>query len=163
MVHSSLTRGGIAVERMNGDDSYVAKLREMLDRYSPTSPQLPKRYYRAAGKIADGAWFVIREQTLRFSWIKDVETKRPFYFRGLNWYMDRVTELVHDDIDAYRTFLAVIHMVKPPFALLTPVMIARVIGKWMWTKLRGRKTLIERNYAPTPELPSAGVPVTPRA
>ena len=27
MVHSSLTRGGIAVERMNGDDSYVAKLR----------------------------------------------------------------------------------------------------------------------------------------
>ena len=27
MVHSSLTRGGIAVERMNGDDAYVAKLR----------------------------------------------------------------------------------------------------------------------------------------
>lgn len=27
MVHSSLTRGGIAVERMNGDDSYVARLR----------------------------------------------------------------------------------------------------------------------------------------
>jgi hypothetical protein len=27
MVHSSLSRGGIAVERMNGDDAYVAKLR----------------------------------------------------------------------------------------------------------------------------------------
>lgn len=27
MVHSSLTRGGIAIERMNGDDAYVARLR----------------------------------------------------------------------------------------------------------------------------------------
>jgi cell wall-associated NlpC family hydrolase len=27
MVHSSLTRGGVAVERMSGDDPYVAKLR----------------------------------------------------------------------------------------------------------------------------------------
>jgi gamma-D-glutamyl-L-lysine dipeptidyl-peptidase len=27
MVHSSLTRGGIAIERMNGDDAYVAKLK----------------------------------------------------------------------------------------------------------------------------------------
>lgn len=141
----------------------VAQLRDLMERYAPTSPQLPKRYYRAAAKIADGAWFVIREQTLRFSWIKDVEKKRPFYFRALNWYMDRVTELVHDDIDTYRTFLAVIHMVKPPFALLTPVMMARVLGKWAWTKLRGRKTLIERNYAPMPELASSAVPVTPRA
>lgn len=141
----------------------VAQLRDAMQRYAPTSPQLPKRYFRAAGKIADGAWFVIREQTLRFSWIKDVEKKRPFYFRGLNWYMDRVTELVHDDIDAYRTFLAVIHMVKPPFALLTPMMIGRVLGKWAWTKLRLRKTLIERNYAPSPELPSSGVPVARRA
>lgn len=28
MVHSSLARGGIAVERMNGDDAYVARLRK---------------------------------------------------------------------------------------------------------------------------------------
>lgn len=141
----------------------AARLRELLQVHAPTSPELIRRYYRAIARIGDHAWFVVREQTLRFPWVKDVEKKRPFYFRALNWYMDRVTELVHDDIDSYRTFLAVIHLVKPPFALLTPVMITRVIGKWAWTRLRMRKTLIQRNYPPTQELPPSGMPVSPRA
>ena len=129
----------------------VATLRELLADHTPTSPHLPKRYYRAVSRIADGAWFVIREQTLRFSWIKDVEKKRPFYFRALNWYMDRVMELVHDDLDSYRKFLAVIHLVKPPMSLLTPPMVLRVMGKWLLTRLAGRRSLIERNYGPAPK------------
>ena len=141
----------------------VARLQELLQRCAPGSPELVKRYFRKIAKIADGAWFVIREQTLRFGWIKDVEKKRPFYFGFLNWYMDRVTELVHDDIASYKTFLAVIHLVKPATALMTPAVIARVIGKWAWTKLRGRKTLIERNYGAAGELPSSGVPLARRA
>lgn len=140
----------------------VARLHDLLKRHAPTSPELVKRYFRAISKIADGAWFVIREQTLRFDWIKDVEKKRPFYFRFLNWYMDRVTELVHDDIESYKKFLAVIHLVKPAGALLTPTVMARVIGKWAWTKLRGRKTLIERNY-PLPAPEPAGIPLARRA
>lgn len=124
----------------------VARLRELLARYEPMSPELPRRYYRAIARIGDRAWFVIREQTLRFSWIKDVASKRPFYFRALNWYMDRTMELVHEDIDAYKKFLAVVHLVKPPMSLLTPAMVLRVVGQWLWTKLRGRKTLIEKNY-----------------
>ncbi|MEI4920887.1 hypothetical protein Q8G81_35615, partial [Klebsiella pneumoniae] len=78
----------------------------------------PRRYYRAIAKMADTAWFVIREQNLRFDWMKDVDKKRPFYFGVLTWYMDRVLELVHDDLDAYREFLAVVHLVKPPSALM---------------------------------------------
>lgn len=124
----------------------VASLRELLQRHSPTSDALVRRYYRSISKIADRAWFVIREQTLRFSWIKDVAQKRPFYFPVLNWYMDRLMELVHDDTESYRKFIAVIHLVKPPLSLLTPPMIVRVVGKWLLTKLAGRKTLIERNY-----------------
>ena len=89
---------------------------------------------------------MIREQTLRFPWVKDVESKRPFYFRALNWYMDRLVELVHDDLASYRKFLAVIHLVKPPLTLMTPPMIVRVIGKWLLTRLQGRQTLIERNF-----------------
>lgn len=140
----------------------VARLRELLQGHAPDSADLVKRYFRAIAKIADSAWFVIREQTLRFDWIKDVEKKRPFYFRFLNWYMDRATELVHDDMNAYRTFLAVIHLVKPATALMTPAMISKIIGKWAWTKLRGRKTLIERNY-PVPAPEPAGLPFARRA
>jgi len=107
--------------------------------------------------MADTAWFVIREQNLRFGWIKDVEKKRPFYFRPLTWYMDRVIELVHDDLDTYREFLAVVHLVKPPSALMRPSVVGRVLGKWARTRLSGQKTLIARNYenrtVPTTEMP----------
>ncbi len=138
----------------------LKEVREMqlaLAKYGAGHPDLARRYFRSISKMADTAWFVIREQNLRFGWIKDVDKKRPFYFRGLTWYMDRVLELVHDDLDTYREFLAVVHLVKPPAALMKPSVAAKVLGKWARTRLSGQKTLIARNYAdrtvPTPPVP----------
>jgi hypothetical protein len=54
--------------------------------------------------------------------------------------------LVHDDLDTYREFLAVVHLVKPPSALMMPKVAGRVLGKWARTRLSGRKTLIAANY-----------------
>ncbi len=128
----------------------LKEVREMqlaLAKYGPGHPDLPRSYYRSIAKMADTAWFVIREQNLRFPWLKDVTKKRPFYFGVLTWYMDRLMELVHDDLDAYREFLAVVHLVKPPAALMTPKIAGRVLGKWARTRLSGRKTLIASNYA----------------
>ncbi len=124
----------------------VREMQLLLARYGAGHPDLPRRYYRRISRMADTAWFVIREQNLRFDWIKDVDSKRPFYFRALTWYMDRVMELVHDDLDTYREFLAVVHLVKPPSALMKPKVAVRVIGKWARTRLAGQKTLIARNY-----------------
>jgi len=124
----------------------VRELQLMLAKYGAGHPDLPRRYYRKISRMANTAWFVIREQNLRFDWIKDVDKKRPFYFRALTWYMDRVTELVHDDLDTYREFLAVVHLVKPPSALMRPKVAGRVIGKWARTRLSGQQTLIARNY-----------------
>ncbi len=130
----------------------VGQLQQLLAKYPAAHPDLPRRYYRAISKAADTAWFVIREQNLRFPWIKDVDKKRPFYFGVLTWYMDRVMELVHDDLDAYRVFLAVVHLVKPPSALMTPRVAGRVLGKWARTRLSGQQTMIARNYEPrTPD------------
>ena len=84
----------------------------LLAKYGAGHAELPRRYYRKISKMADTAWFVIREQNLRFDWIKDVDRKRPFYFGVLTWYMDRVIELLHDDLDTYRELLAVVHLVK---------------------------------------------------
>lgn len=130
----------------------------LLAKLGPGHPDLPRRYYRKIAKMADTAWFVIREQNLRFDWIKDVDAKRPFYFGALTWYMDRVMELVHDDLDAYREFLAVVHLVKPPAALMTPKVAGKVIGKWARTRLSGNKTLIARNYAGR-TVPAVAAPV----
>jgi hypothetical protein len=124
----------------------VREMQLLLARYGPGHRDLPRRYYRTIAKMADTAWFVIREQNLRFDWMKDVDRKRPFYFGVLTWYMDRLLELVHDDIDAYRRFLAVVHLVDPPSALMKPGIAGRVIGKWARTRLSGQKTLIARNY-----------------
>jgi NAD(P)H-flavin reductase/ferredoxin/2-polyprenyl-6-methoxyphenol hydroxylase-like FAD-dependent oxidoreductase len=124
----------------------VREMQLLLAKYGAGHRDLPRRYYRSIAKMADTAWFVIREQNLRFDWMKDVDKKRPFYFRVLTWYMDRLLELVHDDIDAYREFLAVVHLVKPPLALMKPGIASRVIGKWARTRLSGEKTLIARNY-----------------
>lgn len=124
----------------------VREMQQLLAKYGPGHRDLPRRYYRTIAKMADTAWFVIREQNLRFDWMKDVDKKRPFYFGVLTWYMDRLLELVHDDLDAYREFLAVVHLVKPPSALMKPGIAGRVIGKWARTRLSGEKTLIARNY-----------------
>ena len=124
----------------------VREMQLLLAKYDPTHPDLPRRYFRKIAKLADTAWFVIREQNLRFDWLKDVDKKRPFYFGALTWYMDRVMEFVHDDPDTYNEFLAVVHLVKPAAALMTPKVAARVVGKWARTKLSGQKTLIARNY-----------------
>ncbi|MFZ1179490.1 MAG: FAD-binding oxidoreductase [Mycobacterium sp.] len=132
----------------------VREMQILLEKYGPGHAELPRRYYRKISRLADTAWFVIREQNLRFDWLKDVDKKRPFYFHALTWYMDRVMELVHDDPDTYREFLAVVHLVKPPAALMTPKVAARVLGKWARTRLSGQKTLIARNYE-NREVPSA--------
>ncbi|MCV7413174.1 oxygenase [Mycobacterium florentinum] len=124
----------------------VREMQVLLGKYGPDHQDLPRRYYKKIAKLAHTAWFVIREQNLRFDWMKDVDKKRPFYFRILTWYMDRLMELVHDDLDAYREFLAVVHLVKPPLALMTPGVASRVIGKWARTRLSGQKTLIARNF-----------------
>ncbi|KUH68026.1 oxygenase [Mycolicibacterium novocastrense] len=124
----------------------VREMQTLLANHGPGDPELPRRYYRRIAKLADTAWFVIREQNLRFDWVKDVAKKRPFYFRALTWYMDRVMELVHDDPDTYREFLAVVHLVKPPAALMSPRVAGRVLGKWARTRLSGQQTLIARNY-----------------
>ncbi len=124
----------------------VREMQLLLGKYGPGHQDLPRRYYRTIAKMADTAWFVIREQNLRFNWLKDVDKKRPFYFGVLTWYMDRLLELVHDDLDAYRQFLAVVHLVDPPLALMKPGIASRVIGKWARTRLAGQQTLIARNY-----------------
>jgi len=124
----------------------VREMQLLLTKYGAGHRDLPRRYYRRIAKMADTAWFVIREQNLRFDWIKDVDKKRPFYFGVLTWYMDRLLELVHDDLDAYREFLAVVHLVKPPSALMKPGIATRVLAKWARTRLAGEKTLIARNY-----------------
>lgn len=123
------------------------QLRTLLRSGAPRDHAFIRRYYRGVGKLEDLVWFVIREQNLRYPWIKDVKQKRRFYAGAQNWYIDRVIEAMHDNPDLYRLYLTVTHFVAPPTVLFKPAVAARVLGKWALTRLRFRKTLIERNFA----------------
>ena len=122
------------------------ELRKLLRAGLPRDEELVRSYYRNVSRIADRIWLVIREQNLRYAWIKDGARKRPFYFRAHNWYVDRVFELLHDDPQIYRLYLLVTHFVEPPAALLRPGIVARVLAKWLRTRLAFKKTLLQRNF-----------------
>lgn len=123
------------------------ELRDLLRHYCADSEQLVQKYYQRISKISDSVWFVVREQNLRYPWIKDVEKKRPFYFGFLNWYMDRLIELSHSDVAVYKRLLSVTHFVAKPTSLLSPQLFTRAIGKWLGTKMLLRETLIEKNFS----------------
>ncbi|MDO8290286.1 MAG: FAD-binding oxidoreductase [Parvibaculum sp.] len=122
------------------------ELRSLLRAGEPNNVHLVRRYYRRVEKIADRAWFVIREQNLRYPWIKDVEKKRPFYFRLHNWYVDRIFELLHEDADIYRLYLSVTHFIAPPAVLMRPSVLAKVLKAWIKKKISFEPSLIEKNF-----------------
>lgn len=121
-------------------------LRTLLRSGVPRDQSFVRRYYQGIGKIADLVWFVIREQNLRYRWIKDVGKKRRFYAGAQNWYIDRMLEAMHEEPDLYRLYLSVTHFVSPPTVLFKPAVLVQVLGKFLLTRLARRKTLIERNF-----------------
>lgn len=128
----------------------IGKLRDALRVSDLRDPEAVMAYYRDVSGLEDLVWAVIREQNLRFPWIKDVEKKRPRFAKLQNWYIDRIMELMHDAPDIYRLYLSVTHFVSPPSVLMRPAVAARAIGKWLFTKLTFRKSLIERNFGKAP-------------
>jgi hypothetical protein len=135
------------------------ELRKLLLAHDPASEQLVSRYYRSISRISDRIWFVVREQNLRYPWIKDVEKKRPFYFGLLTWYMDRLVELSHSSTAVYGQLLSVTHFIAPLSSLLNPRLATRVLAKWLGTKLLLRKTLIEKNFGDGNTISSEAMPV----
>lgn len=128
----------------------IGKLRQALNSGDLRDSAAVMRYYQDVGTLEDLVWSVIREQNLRYPWIKDVEKKRPRFARLQNWYVDRIMELMHDSPDIYRLYLSVTHFASPPSVLMRPDVMARAVGKWLFTKITLRKSLIEKKYGNAP-------------
>jgi hypothetical protein len=122
------------------------ELRSLLRSKRARDHEFVRRYYASVSTIADRVWSLIREQNLRYPWIKDVEKKRPFLFGLRNWYVDRVFELLHDDPEVYRRYLLVSHFVEPARVLMRPRLALRILGRWLKARFGARETLIERNF-----------------
>jgi hypothetical protein len=124
----------------------IGQLRKLLHEGKARDHKFVRQYYQGMCGIADLVWFVIREQNLRYPWIKDVEKKRHFYANVQNWYIDRLFEAMHDNTELYKLYLTVSHYVTSPVVLVKPSVLLQVLGKWLWTKMTFRQTLIEKNF-----------------
>ncbi|WP_280475403.1 NAD(P)/FAD-dependent oxidoreductase [Nocardia asiatica] len=98
-------------------------LRSCLRTGGPT-PDLPARFYAAAGKALDVAWQLSAGADLAHPGVAGPRTARA---RLTNAYVARVHRAAHVDPQVSRTFLRVANLVDPPTALLHPAMARRVL------------------------------------
>ena len=138
----------------------VGVLRDLLGHADMRDKSTAQAFYRRVSRLTDTIWSVIREQNLRYPWIRDVARKRPPWAGLQNWYVDRLMEAMHDSPDLYRLYMSVSHFVLPPTALMRPGVVLRVVGKWLGARLSFRPTLIERTFGARPPVvpaPRSGV------
>ncbi|HZI16117.1 MAG TPA: hypothetical protein VE153_37475 [Myxococcus sp.] len=94
-------------------------LREGLDG-------LHRRYFERAGQLLKMPWSMATTEDLK---LPEVEGKRPAGAGLLYWFGDRFQRLTAADDEAIRTFMQVMHMLKPPTAMFSPGLVWRVLAK----------------------------------
>jgi hypothetical protein len=121
-------------------------LAETLDRVGPTSPALPRTFFRAqAGFLAD-AWSLATGADFRFP---GTTGARPALIGVFNRYLDALFNAAADDADLRRLIGEVIHMLRRPTAFFAPSVLGRVARATLGRVLQPAAA------APVPALPAA--------
>lgn len=119
-----------------------------LDRCLKQS-QLPKgfplRFHKQLAQILKTPWLMATGEDSR--WSTTVGAKPGRSDRWVQKYLDRVTVLMEDNPVLLKTFVEVVHMVKPPTVLFAPNIVLQVLasyGKRLPTEIKvteiGRQT-----------------------
>ncbi len=85
---------------------------------------LTGRFQQRLAKVNAMPWLMATGEDFR--WSTTVGGQPDHITRLMHHYFDRVLRLMIDDPDMYRKFWQVVHMVKPPRALLQPSIVTRV-------------------------------------
>lgn len=85
------------------------------------------QYQKQLANLLKTPWLMATSEDFR--WDSTVGGKPGLFTRLMHQYMDQVAMLSLVDMESYATFIDVIHMLKPPSALMHPKIIARVIGQ----------------------------------
>jgi 2-polyprenyl-6-methoxyphenol hydroxylase-like FAD-dependent oxidoreductase len=94
-------------------------LREGLDG-------LHRRYFKRAGQLLKEPWSMAASEDLK---LPEVEGTRPLGGGLLYWFSDRFQRLTATDEEAVRTFMQVMHMLKPPTAMFSPKLVWKVLAR----------------------------------
>lgn len=85
---------------------------------------LPRRYFERASKLLQIPWTMGTSEDLR---LPEVEGARMPGVGLLYWYGDRFQRLTAVDDESIRTFIQVMHMLKPPTAMFSPRMLLKTL------------------------------------
>ncbi len=86
-----------------------------------------RAYYRASPRWIEPAWLLATSEDCR--WPQTEGGSRGVLARAQHWYIDRYMDLTPHSAPMVETFLAVMHMTRPPSAMATPRTFARVIAR----------------------------------
>lgn len=110
-------------------------LDECLHRCSNgSSPEsdLAGMYFRRVAKVVDAAWLLGAGSDFLYP---ETTGQRPFYMRFLGWYIARILQLSGSSDLIHTRFLQVIHFERPPWQLLLPDALLRVLSSTLRQKL----------------------------
>ncbi len=83
-----------------------------------------RRFQRALARVTDQPWLLAITEDLRSP---KAEGARPAWMPLACWYTERVHELTWSDPFTAKRFLEVMHLLRPPRALLHPAILARAV------------------------------------
>lgn len=87
---------------------------------------LSRRYFERAGQRLKVPWTLSTTEDFRLPELGDL---RPTGSGFLHWYGERFQQLTSRDDEAVRTFMEVMHMLKPPTALLSPGLVWKALTR----------------------------------
>ncbi|WP_164017634.1 NAD(P)/FAD-dependent oxidoreductase [Pyxidicoccus trucidator] len=100
---------------------------------------LSRRYFEQAGRLLKSPWAMSTTEDLR---LPELDETRPLGSSFLYWYGERFQRLTATDDEAVRTFMEVMHMLKPPEAIFSP--------RLFWKTLAGQPTPSKLPRGPEP-------------
>jgi len=121
-------------------------LAESLDRVGPTSPALPRTFFRAQARFLRDAWSLATGADFRFP---GTTGERPALIGVFNRYLDALFNAAADDAALRRLVGEVINMLRPPAAFFAPSVLGRVLLATLGRAFQPAAA------APVPALPAA--------
>ena len=121
-------------------------LRECLQKYGASNPELAPRFFSAMAEAQRDPWRISVGNDLR---LPGTRGDRPPSIRFLNWYRDRVAAAAASDPAVRNQMEDVFQMIKPLSALYGPPMIGRVaLAQLSRALTRGRRNAASSSMPP---------------
>jgi 2-polyprenyl-6-methoxyphenol hydroxylase-like FAD-dependent oxidoreductase len=128
-------------------------LRDCLKQHGPTTPDLPRLFFRAQARFQQHPWGLATGADFRFP---TTEGQRPQVSHLISPYMETLFQAGDNDPVIRHQVGHVLNLLKLPPALLAPHIVARVVWWALKRKLKGTGEVERPASAMPPVLASVG-------